>query len=72
MTAARTDVAPDEDATMKIGIGIGEIGGQPATVESLVEQAVQAEADGFFYMKGRDEKADKDTQVFQIIDHVKN
>ncbi len=47
MTATRRDVAPDEDSSMKIGIGIGEIGGQPATVESLVEQAVQAEADGF-------------------------
>ncbi len=32
---------------MKIGIGIGEIGGQPATVDGLIEQTRQAEADGF-------------------------
>ncbi len=32
---------------MRIGIGIGEIAGSPATVDNLVEQAKQAEADGF-------------------------
>lgn len=32
---------------MKIGIGIGEIGGQPATVENVIEQCKQAEVDGF-------------------------
>lgn len=32
---------------MKIGIGIGEIGGAPATIDNLVEQCKQAEADGF-------------------------
>jgi F420-dependent oxidoreductase-like protein len=32
---------------MRIGIGIGEIGGQPATVEAIVEQAERAERDGF-------------------------
>ena len=32
---------------MKIGIGIGEIANQPATVDSLVAQAKRAEADGF-------------------------
>jgi len=32
---------------MRIGIGIGEIGGAPATVDDLVGQAKQAEADGF-------------------------
>ena len=32
---------------MRIGIGIGEIGGQPATIESVVEQAQRAERDGF-------------------------
>lgn len=32
---------------MKIGIGIGEIGGGPATVDGLIAQAKQAEADGF-------------------------
>ncbi len=32
---------------MKIGIGIGEIGGRPATIDELVEQVKRAEADGF-------------------------
>jgi 5,10-methylenetetrahydromethanopterin reductase len=32
---------------MRIGIGIGEIANQPATIESLVAQAKRAEADGF-------------------------
>lgn len=32
---------------MRIGIGIGEIAGAPATVENLVAQCKQAEADGF-------------------------
>ena len=32
---------------MRIGIGIGEIGGTPATVDGLIGQAKQAEADGF-------------------------
>lgn len=32
---------------MRIGIGIGEISGTPATVDSLVEQAKRAERDGF-------------------------
>ena len=32
---------------MRIGIGIGEIANQPATVDSLVAQAKRAEADGF-------------------------
>lgn len=32
---------------MRIGIGIGEIGGAPATVDSIIEQCKQAEADGF-------------------------
>lgn len=32
---------------MRIGIGIGEISGAPATVENLIEQCKQAEADGF-------------------------
>ena len=32
---------------MKIGIGIGEIGGRPATIDELVAQVKQAEADGF-------------------------
>jgi 5,10-methylenetetrahydromethanopterin reductase len=32
---------------MRIGIGIGEIGGQPATVEAVIEQARRAERDGF-------------------------
>jgi len=32
---------------MRIGIGIGEIAGTPGTIENLVAQAKQAEADGF-------------------------
>lgn len=32
---------------MRIGIGIGEIGGEAGTVESLIAQAKRAEADGF-------------------------
>ena len=32
---------------MRIGIGIGEIGGAPATADDLVNQAKAAEADGF-------------------------
>jgi len=32
---------------MRIGIGIGEIAGAPATVDNLVAQAKEAEADGF-------------------------
>ena len=32
---------------MRIGIGIGEISGTPATVDSLIEQAQRAERDGF-------------------------
>jgi F420-dependent oxidoreductase-like protein len=32
---------------MRIGIGIGEIGGQAATVEAVIEQAQRAERDGF-------------------------
>lgn len=32
---------------MRIGIGIGEIANQPATVDNLVAQAKRAEADGF-------------------------
>lgn len=32
---------------MKIGIGIGEIAGSPATIDDLVGQVKQAEADGF-------------------------
>ena len=32
---------------MKIGIGIGEIGGAPAGVDALIAQARRAEADGF-------------------------
>src|SRR5207244_6763753 len=33
--------------TMKIGIGIGDIGGSPADVDGLVAQAKRAEAEGF-------------------------
>ena len=32
---------------MRIGIGIGEIAGTPGTIENLIAQAKQAEADGF-------------------------
>src|SRR5438067_11366690 len=32
---------------MKIGVGIGDIGGAPADVDGLVAQAKRAEADGF-------------------------
>src|SRR5215475_8729219 len=32
---------------MRIGIGIGEIGGEPGDVEGLIGQAKRAEADGF-------------------------
>ena len=32
---------------MRIGIGIGDIAGQPATIDDLVAQAKRAEADGF-------------------------
>src|SRR5438477_7939585 len=32
---------------MKIGIGIGDIAGAPATVDGLIAQAKRAEADGF-------------------------
>ena len=32
---------------MKIGIGIGDIGGAPATSNGIVAQAKRAEADGF-------------------------
>jgi F420-dependent oxidoreductase-like protein len=32
---------------MRIGIGIGEIGGEPASVESVIAQAQRAEQDGF-------------------------
>ncbi|HEV7731631.1 MAG TPA: TIGR03564 family F420-dependent LLM class oxidoreductase [Candidatus Binatia bacterium] len=32
---------------MRIGIGIGELSGSPVSVDGLVEQAKQAEADGF-------------------------
>jgi F420-dependent oxidoreductase-like protein len=32
---------------MRIGIGIGDIAGQPATIDDLVTQAKRAEADGF-------------------------
>ena len=32
---------------MRIGIGIGEIGGQPATIDNLIAQAQRAERDGF-------------------------
>lgn len=32
---------------MRIGIGIGEIAGAPATVDNLIAQAKEAEADGF-------------------------
>src|SRR5262249_60287298 len=32
---------------MRIGIGIGDIGGTPGTIDGLVAQARQAEADGF-------------------------
>ena len=32
---------------MRIGIGIGEIAGTTGTIENLVAQAKQAEADGF-------------------------
>jgi F420-dependent oxidoreductase-like protein len=32
---------------MRIGIGIGEIGGNPATIDGLIEQARAAERDGF-------------------------
>lgn len=32
---------------MRIGIGIGEIAGQPATLEDLIAQTQRAEADGF-------------------------
>ena len=32
---------------MRIGIGIGEIGGTPATIDSLIEQTQAAERDGF-------------------------
>src|SRR5262245_52360435 len=32
---------------MRIGIGIGEIGGSGGTIDDLVAQAKQAEADGF-------------------------
>jgi 5,10-methylenetetrahydromethanopterin reductase len=32
---------------MRIGIGIGEIGGQPATIDDLIGQAQRAEKDGF-------------------------
>jgi F420-dependent oxidoreductase-like protein len=33
--------------SMRIGIGIGEIGGQRATIDDLVQQAQRAEQDGF-------------------------
>jgi 5,10-methylenetetrahydromethanopterin reductase len=32
---------------MRIGIGIGEFGSQPATVDGVIAQARRAEADGF-------------------------
>jgi len=32
---------------MRIGIGVGDISGQPATIDDLVQQAKRAEADGF-------------------------
>ena len=32
---------------MKIGIGIGDIGGAPADVDGIIAQAKRAEADGF-------------------------
>ena len=32
---------------MRIGIGIGEISGNPATIDDLVAQAQAAERDGF-------------------------
>jgi alkanesulfonate monooxygenase SsuD/methylene tetrahydromethanopterin reductase-like flavin-dependent oxidoreductase (luciferase family) len=32
---------------MRIGIGLGDLAGQPATIDDLVAQAKRAEADGF-------------------------